>query len=95
MSRFNLAVVTNFGEVFLSSPCTTQGMYKRLCWLIRLGHCDSFEVYICRRHFCDFLAEWEDDCFEDCYSNYPSFSVTVANGLEEMTENFQKRICGI
>lgn len=95
MSRFNLAVVTNLGEVYLSSPCTAQGMYNNLRWFVRYGRCESFVVYICRRHCDDFLAEWNDDLFEDCYSDYPSFSVTVANGVEEMTKNFQKRICGI
>lgn len=95
MSRFNLAVVTNLGEVFLSSPCTAQGIYNNLRWLVRYGRCESFKVYICRRHYCEFLAEWEDDCFEDCFCEYPCFSVTVANGVEEMTEKFYKRICGI
>lgn len=95
MSRFNLAVVTNLGEVFLSSPCTTQGIYNNLRWLVRYGRCESFKVYICHRHYCEFLAEWEDDCFEDCFCEYPCFSVTVANGVEEMTKKFYKRICGI
>ena len=52
MSRFNLAVVTNFGEVFLSSPCTAQGMYNILRWFVRHNKCDNFTVYICRLHFC-------------------------------------------
>lgn len=95
MSRFNLAVVTNLGEVFLSSPCTAQGMYNNLRWLVRYGRCESFKVYICRRHYDSFLSEWEDDLFDECFSEYPSFSVIIANGVEEMTENFQKRICGI
>lgn len=95
MSRFNLAVVTNLGEVFLSSPCTAQGMYNNLRWLVRYGRCESFKVYICRRHYDSFLSEWEDDLFDECFSEYPFFSVIVANGIEEMTENFQKRICGI
>ena len=95
MSRFHLAVVTNLGEVFLSSPCTAQGIYNNLRWLVRYDRCESFKVYICRRHYCEFLAEWEDDCFEDCFCEYPSFSVTVADGVEEMTKNFYKRICGI
>lgn len=95
MSRFNLAVVTNLGEVFLSSPCTAQGMYNILRWFVRHNKCDNFTVYICRLRPDSFFSEYQIDIFEDCYSDYPSFSVTVANGIEEMTEKFQKRICGI
>lgn len=95
MSRFNLAIATNLGEVFLSSPCTVQGMYNILRRFVRRNDCENFTVYICRRHFCEFLADWEDDCFEECFYEYPCFSVVVANGVEEMTENFYKRICGI
>ena len=50
MSRFNLAVVTNLGEVFLASPCTAQSMYNILRWFVRHNKCDNFTVYICRLH---------------------------------------------
>lgn len=95
MFRYQFAVVTNFHEVHLCQAHTTQGMYGFLRWLVRLGQCDNFTVYICRLHPDSFFSDYQIDIFEDCYSDYPSFSVTVANGLEEMTENFQKRICGI
>lgn len=95
MSRFMVAVVSNNHEVLIGSMYTAQYMYKCLRWMVRYGKCENFTVYICRLHPDNFFSEYQQDIFEECYTDYPSFSVVVANGVEEMTENFYKRICGI
>ena len=92
---FQFAIVTNYHEVHLCSPRSAHSMYEFIRWLVRLGRCENFTVYICRMQSDSCLYEYEFDMFDECFTDYPSFSVAVADGVEKMTEEFYRKISGI